>query len=87
MTGEEYILKSNCRVYVGESHNSSFQKTGTPMNELADRISTAVGPSGPNKFYLYNLCDSVKQLCPESEDSYLNLLEKLVKERDRDIDV
>lgn len=37
-----------CRVYVGETHNSSFGG-GTPMNELADRIATSVGPSGPNK--------------------------------------
>lgn len=37
-----------CRVYVGETHNSSFAG-GTPMKALAKLMYGSVGPSGPNK--------------------------------------
>jgi hypothetical protein len=32
--------------------------------------------------YLYKVCDSVRQLCPQSEDQYLSQLEKLVRKKD-----
>lgn len=86
---------AQCRVYVGETHNSSFAG-GAPMRELAERIATSVGPSGPNKVralslrragsssvaqeYLYRLCGAIRDLCPDSEDAYLGMLERLVRE-------
>ncbi|GAA5930195.1 hypothetical protein JCM1841_000492 [Sporobolomyces salmonicolor] len=79
--GEEVVVEKNVRVYVGETTNPSFAG-GEPLATLADRIAHTVGPSGPNKEYLYNLCTAVRQLCPASEDQYLKELERLVRERD-----
>lgn len=42
------FLISQCKVYVGETDNPSFGG-GLPMLELAERIASSVGPSGPNK--------------------------------------
>ncbi|KAI5477582.1 cation transport protein ChaC [Pseudohyphozyma bogoriensis] len=78
--GEEIV----CKVYVGETDNPSFGG-GEMMHDLARLIAKTVGPSGPNKEYLYKLCDSVRLLCPESEDSYLRELERLVRSYDTEL--
>jgi glutathione-specific gamma-glutamylcyclotransferase len=47
---DPHILRplSQCKVYVGETDNPSFGG-GLPMLELAERIASSIGPSGPNK--------------------------------------
>ncbi|KAM0746039.1 ChaC-like protein [Meredithblackwellia eburnea MCA 4105] len=82
--GKEILVEPGCKVYVGETHNPSFAGK-TLMKDLSEVIATTVGPSGPNKEYLYNLCEAVKLLCPESEDAYLKELERRVKELDLDL--
>ncbi|GAA5997760.1 hypothetical protein JCM5350_003950 [Sporobolomyces pararoseus] len=79
--GEEYIVEKDVRVYVGETDNPSFAG-GEDMETLSSRIAESVGPSGPNKEYLYEVCNSIRQLCPQSEDQYLSQLEKLVRKKD-----
>ncbi|KAJ7636379.1 ChaC-like protein [Roridomyces roridus] len=70
--GSETIIIPNC--YVGRKDNPSFIGS-EPLPELARRIWLSVGPSGPNKSYLYNLADAVRELAPESHDSHLFALE------------
>lgn len=49
-----------------------------PIDALAEKIWHSVGPSGPNKDYLYGLSAAVRQLSPESHDSHLYALEVVV---------
>jgi cation transport protein ChaC len=70
----EKIIIYNAFCYVGRNDNPSFIGS-EPIDLLARRIWQSVGPSGPNKEYLYNLAAAVKQLAPESYDSHLNALE------------
>ncbi|KAL1692213.1 ChaC-like protein [Schizophyllum commune] len=60
--------------YVGRNDNPSFVGS-EPLDDLAHRIYTSVGPSGPNKEYLYRLADAVRELSPSSHDSHLFVLE------------
>jgi len=65
-------------VYVGTSQNPQFvgpEDTST----LADIIYKTVGPSGPNKDYLYQLAESLRQLSPESKDLHVWELEAACK--------
>ncbi|KAK4050020.1 hypothetical protein OIO90_005210 [Microbotryomycetes sp. JL221] len=75
--GQEIVIESNCRVYVGETNNPSFAG-GELMSDLAKRIATSEGPSGTNREYLYKLVEAVKQLSKE-DDAYLLELERLTK--------
>ncbi|GAA5927341.1 hypothetical protein JCM10213_003445 [Rhodosporidiobolus nylandii] len=79
--GKEVVVEKGVRVYVGETHNPSFGG-GEPMASLAAHIAKTAGPSGPNKEYLYKLCEAVRQLDPHSEDAYLKELERLVRLND-----
>ena len=46
--------------------------------ELAEHIRKSHGPSGGNKEYLYELYQSLEQLCPESKDNHVrNLFRKV----------
>ncbi|GAA5841777.1 hypothetical protein JCM11251_004062 [Rhodosporidiobolus azoricus] len=81
--GKEVVVEKDVNVYVGETNNPSFGG-GVPMGELAGIIAQARGPSGPNKEYLYNLCQAIRQVDPHSEDQYLRELETLVRRQDPD---
>ncbi|KAJ7328050.1 ChaC-like protein [Mycena albidolilacea] len=77
--GAETVIIPNC--YVGRKDNPSFIGS-EPLPALAHRIWISVGPSGPNKEYLYNLANAVRELSPESYDKHLFALESLVKAMD-----
>ncbi|KAM5531947.1 hypothetical protein V8D89_011478 [Ganoderma adspersum] len=74
------LLKTFC--YVGRPDNPSFLGS-EPLDKLAERIWHSVGPSGPNKEYLYKLTESVRRLAPESHDSHLFALETRCRELDQ----
>ncbi|KAF9491623.1 ChaC-like protein [Pleurotus eryngii] len=76
---QEKVAIHNC--YVGRNDNPSFIGS-EPLDELSTTIWKSVGPSGPNKEYLYRLADAVRGLSPDSYDSHLYALEKRVKELD-----
>lgn len=80
--GQEQVIIPNAYCYVGRNDNPSFVGS-EPLNELAERIYTSVGPSGPNKEYLYRLADAVRELSPSSHDSHLFALEEKVKALER----
>ncbi|KAL5495798.1 hypothetical protein ACEPAI_1262 [Sanghuangporus weigelae] len=79
------IIKADLtfQTYVGKPENPSFIGS-EPIEDLAQRIYVSVGPSGPNKQYLYELASSVRKLAPESHDSHLAALERRVRELDED---
>ncbi|GAA5847836.1 hypothetical protein JCM9279_006658 [Rhodotorula babjevae] len=83
--GDEVVIESGVKVYVGETDNPSFGG-GEPMDQLASHIARTAGPSGPNKEYVYNLAAAVRKLDPHSEDQYLKELERLVRQHDPDAD-
>lgn len=79
--GEERIVVPKATVYVGRPDNPSFIGS-EPLDVLADRIWRSEGPSGRNKDYLFKLAESVRELAPQSADSYLFALEKTVQALD-----
>ncbi|KAJ3518274.1 hypothetical protein NMY22_g13761 [Coprinellus aureogranulatus] len=79
--GKDIVLIHNAYCYVGRNDNPSFIGS-EPLTELADTIWRSVGPSGPNKEYLYRLADAVRELSPDSWDSHLFSLEALMKKKD-----
>lgn len=81
--GIEKILVHKAFCYVGRNDNPSFLGS-EPTEALAERIWRSVGPSGPNKDYLYHLAEAVRELAPESYDSHLFALEARCKELDQE---
>ncbi|KAH9843932.1 ChaC-like protein [Rhodofomes roseus] len=77
--GREQVVFHNC--YVGHNTNPSFIGS-EPIEQLSRKIWESVGPSGPNKEYLYHLAEAVRQLAPESHDSHLFALETRCRELD-----
>ncbi|KAF7437395.1 hypothetical protein PC9H_004234 [Pleurotus ostreatus] len=79
--GQEKVAIHNAFCYVGRNDNPSFIGS-EPLDLLSTTIWKSVGPSGPNKEYLYRLADAVRGLSNDSYDSHLYALEKRVKELD-----
>ncbi|PPQ70188.1 hypothetical protein CVT24_003904 [Panaeolus cyanescens] len=74
-TKEEQVIIHDCLM--------AFCTGGSePLDSLAQTIWSSVGPSGPNKEYLFNLVKSVRELSPNSYDSHLYALESRVRELD-----
>ncbi|KAF9055273.1 ChaC-like protein [Hymenopellis radicata] len=65
---------TSMQCYVGRNDNPSFIGS-EPLPALARTIWESVGPSGPNKDYLYDLVKAVKDISPDAHDSYLSALE------------
>ncbi|KAH9065015.1 ChaC-like protein [Lactarius vividus] len=76
------VLVCGAECYVGRNDNPSFVGS-EPLEELADTVWHAVGPSGRNKDYVYNLAAAVRALAPEAHDSHLFALEARLRELDR----
>lgn len=75
----------NIVIYVATKDNDSYAGHRNDLNDIANQIFDAHGPSGPNREYLYRLADAMRQLFPNVShyDEHLFELEKLVKERER----
>ncbi|WFD25811.1 hypothetical protein MNAN1_000777 [Malassezia nana] len=74
---EPQVLVPEALVYVGLPDNEAFVGP-QPLDELAERIHTCRGPSGPNDEYLLRLAEAVRILTPESKDNHLFSLEEKV---------
>ncbi|KAF8914609.1 ChaC-like protein [Mucidula mucida] len=79
--GSESVIIQNAYCYVGRNDNPSFIGS-EPLPALARTIWESVGPSGPNKDYLYELVKAVKDVSPDAHDSYLSVLEAAVRQQD-----
>ncbi|KAI9001346.1 ChaC-like protein [Trametes punicea] len=82
VNGQETVIIPKAYCYVGRPDNPSFIGS-EPIDQLADSIWHSVGPSGPNKEYLYHLAEAVRRLSPESHDSHLFELETRCREMDQ----
>jgi len=79
--GQEKVIYHEAYCYVGRNDNPSFAGR-EPLDIVAERIWRSVGPSGPNKEYLYRLAASIRELSPSSYDSHLFALDAKVKKFD-----
>ncbi|TGZ81890.1 ChaC-domain-containing protein [Ascodesmis nigricans] len=63
-------------VYIGTPENPQFvaRERVPGETELAEHIYKSVGPSGPNKDYLYQLHHALEDLCPDSKDNHIRSL-------------
>lgn len=73
----------NIVVYVASEENDSYAGHRSDMNDIANQIFEAHGPSGSNREYVFRLADAMRQLFPQHYDDHLFELEKLLKERER----
>lgn len=74
----------NIVIYVATKDNESYAGHRNDLNDIANQIFEAHGPSGSNREYLYRLADAMRQLFPENAcDDHLFELEMMVKERER----
>mmetsp|Transcript_20583 Transcript_20583/g.51489 ORF Transcript_20583/g.51489 Transcript_20583/m.51489 type:complete len:192 (-) Transcript_20583:110-685(-) len=72
------VIAHDVLVYVGTSNGSNWAGK-QPMREIAKRIHTARGPSGPNDEYLFRLCEAFRaDIGAECAEPELFELEALV---------
>ncbi|CAG8593761.1 16429_t:CDS:2, partial [Cetraspora pellucida] len=75
---DEPIIK-NAIVYIGTTENESYIGPAS-LDAIARQILQSVGPSGPNKEYLFKLASALRELAPDAHDSHLFDLEARVLE-------
>jgi len=66
-------------LYLGDKDHGQYAGADSVEN-MAKLILKSVGPSGPNKEYLYNLTIAMKELVPHVVDNHLEELDQKVRE-------
>ena len=69
----------NLDIYIGTAENP-FYLGPADLKEMAHQIYHAVGPSGPNTEYLFQLAWAMQELVPHIEDKHLKELEHAVRD-------
>jgi cation transport protein ChaC len=75
------LIIQNALTYIATPDPANWNWLGEPrggLPESAMQIATAIGPSGPNSEYLFNLCDAMRGI--GVDDPHLYELEKAVRE-------
>ncbi|XP_072933473.1 putative glutathione-specific gamma-glutamylcyclotransferase 2 [Epargyreus clarus] len=70
-------------LYVATQENESFAGPAS-IEDIAKQVISCQGPSGPNKEYVYNLAEAMRQLAPDVEDDHLFNLEATLRKLDRE---
>lgn len=70
-------------IYVATHENDSYAGHRNDLNDIANQIFEAHGPSGSNREYVYRLADAMRKLFPHQTDEHLFELEKLLLEKER----
>lgn len=71
-------------IYVATHDNESFAGPTTGgLTAIVDQILEAVGPSGTNREYVYQLANAMRRYFPEQSDEHLFEIENLLRERER----
>lgn len=73
----------NIVIYVATKDNESYAGHQNDLNDIANQIFEATGPSGSNREYVFRLADAMRQLFPNHDDDHLFELEKMLKDRER----
>lgn len=69
-------------IYVATHDNESFAGPSGGLTAIVDQILEAVGPSGTNREYVYQLANAMRRYFPEQNDEHLFEIENLLKERE-----
>jgi len=78
------VPKSHIIIYVATHDNESFAgpSPNGGLSLIVDQIIDAVGPSGTNREYVYQLADAMRRYFPDQNDEHLFEIENLLKERE-----
>lgn len=74
---------NNIIIYVATHENDSYAGHRNDLNDIANQIFEAHGPSGPNIEYLYRLADAMRQMFPLCNDEHLFQLEQILKDKEK----
>lgn len=74
------VLVAGALVYVATSDTSKNVNWGGPRSlpEIAEQISQARGPSGPNYEYLFGMAQGLRDIGEHAHDDHIFELEALV---------
>jgi len=67
-----------CYTYMAQTDNP-FWGGDAPLDQIAEQIARAHGPSGSNRDYLFYLAEAIRKIAPIN-DEHLNTLDRLVKD-------
>lgn len=67
-----------CYTYMA-SEGNEFWGGDAPLNDIAQQIARAEGPSGTNRVYLFELTDAIRKITTIN-DEHLYTLDQLVKD-------
>lgn len=74
------LLVKGALTYIATPDEANLNWLGAPAGGVAEsaaQIAAAVGPSGPNAEYLFNLCDAMRSI--EVDDPHVFELEEAVR--------
>jgi cation transport protein ChaC len=76
--GDQSIAPFELEIYIGTPSNPYFLGPA-PTTDIARQILDAVGPSGRNDEYLFQLAEAMKSIAPSVYDRHLYELELEVR--------
>lgn len=69
-------------MYIATENNGSYAGHINNLEDIADQVYNAAGPSGTNREYVYKLANAMRWLFPGETDEHLFALESLLRKRE-----